>query len=112
MKSDVYGFGLLLLELLIGLPLFIANRLGQGTILVDWVSNVTFDEISLIRVVDPRLPCNYPFQGVLQYILLVQKCLDQSMNRPTMGEVLDTLVHINGIKMDTNVRRLRWVRKL
>ena len=105
MKSDVYGFGLVLLELVTVLPAFDNYLLSVREFFLRYTAEgcLTADESQLKRLIDRQLNGNYPLEGALQYVVLVQKCLEfQSIYRPTMESVLDTLERINGIMMDPN----------
>ncbi|XP_058224707.1 probable serine/threonine-protein kinase PIX13 isoform X1 [Rhododendron vialii] len=100
-KSDVYGFGVMLLELLTGLKVVDLNRPNGAHNLLDWAKPSLAEKRKLKKIMDPRLENQYPPKAAVQAAELVLKCLEsEPRHRPTMEEVLVTLQHINSIKMN------------
>ncbi|KAK9270885.1 hypothetical protein L1049_026471 [Liquidambar formosana] len=98
-KSDVYGFGVVLLEMLTGLLALDTNRPGGEHNLVEWTKPSLSDKKKLKKIMDPRLQEQYPLKGASQAAQLVIKCLESDpKNRPSMEEVLETLEQINAIR--------------
>lgn len=99
MKSDVYGFGVVLLEMLSGQRALDTNRPSGQHNLVDWAKPYLSDRRKLARLMDPRLEGQYPSKGVLHAAQLTLKCLaSEPRNRPSMKEVVETLEQIEAIK--------------
>ncbi|GAA0163891.1 hypothetical protein LIER_19655 [Lithospermum erythrorhizon] len=105
-KSDVYGFGVVLLELISGLRVMDLSRPSGEHNLVDWARPALIDKKKLRRLVDPRLQGQYPSKAVLETAQLIHKCieLDQN-NRPSMEIVLDILEQIKIIIKKPNDSR-------
>ncbi|KDP36787.1 hypothetical protein JCGZ_08078 [Jatropha curcas] len=98
-KSDVYGFGVVLLEMLTGLKALDTNRPNGKHNLVDWAKPSLSDKRKLKRIMDPRLEQQYPLKGAIHAAELIIKCLEsEPKTRPSMEEVLETLLEINEIK--------------
>ncbi|XP_077246852.1 putative serine/threonine-protein kinase PIX13 [Tasmannia lanceolata] len=98
-KSDVYGFGVVLLEMLSGLRALDYNRPSDQHNLVEWAMPYLNDRRKLTRVMDPRLEDQYPSKGALQAAQLTLRCLHSNpRSRPSMKEVVETLEKINVIK--------------
>ncbi|KAI3734501.1 hypothetical protein L6452_13971 [Arctium lappa] len=99
-KSDVYGFGVVLLEMITGLPVLDTNRPGSQQNLVEWTTPFLTNTKKLLRIMDIRMEQAYPLKGAIKAARLVRKCLLPDPNhRPSMEEVLTNLEEINAINM-------------
>ncbi|KAI4321671.1 hypothetical protein MLD38_035028 [Melastoma candidum] len=98
-NSDVYGFGVVLLELLSGLQAMDTSRPSKQHNLVEWVKPMLFDRRKIKKIVDPRLENRYPSKAAVQVAELILRCLEvDQRKRPSMENVLETLEHISKIK--------------
>lgn len=110
-KSDVFGFGVVLLELLTGFRALDMNRPPGQHVLVDWARPSLTDKKKLKKIMDKGLGEEYPIKGAMQVAALIIKCLEsEPKSRPSMEEILETLEKINAIKINTmhnkaNVKR-------
>ncbi|XP_039170548.1 probable serine/threonine-protein kinase PIX13 [Eucalyptus grandis] len=96
-KSDVYGFGVILLEMLTGLQALTCSSSQQN--LVEWARPWLHDKRKLRTIMDPRLEARYPMKAATQTAELTLKCLESYHEaRPSMDEVLATLEHIDTIR--------------
>lgn len=99
MKSDVYGFGVVLLELLTGQRAYDLNRPSGQHYLVDWARPMLADQKKLARLMDPQLEGKYPAKGALQTAKLTLNCLTGNpKGRPSMKQVVEVLERIEAIK--------------
>ncbi|KAF5202780.1 kinase [Thalictrum thalictroides] len=97
-KSDVYGFGVVLLEMLTGQRAIDTNRPGGQHNLVDWAKPLLSDRRKLMPIMDLGLKDDFPVKGAVQAAQLTLKCLGPDpKSRPSMKEVLDTLEKIRSI---------------
>ncbi|URD94797.1 serine threonine-protein kinase [Musa troglodytarum] len=98
-KSDVYGFGVVLLEMLTGLRAVDINRPVQERNLVDYARPLLSNRRKLARLMDRRLEEQYPPKGALQAAQLTLECLAiDPKKRPTMKEAVQRLEQIQGLK--------------
>lgn len=99
-KSDVYGFGVVLLEIISGLRVLDLNRPTGEHNLVDWARPLLPEKRKLRKVMDPQLEGQYPSRGAAQIAELILRCLEPDpKKRPSMEQVQETLQQISSVKM-------------
>ncbi|KAL6984215.1 Somatic embryogenesis receptor kinase 2 [Sarracenia purpurea var. burkii] len=92
-KTDVFGYGIMLLELITGQRAFDLARLANDddVMLLDWVKGL-LKEKKLEMLVDPDLQNNYVEAEVEQLIQVALLCTQGSpLDRPKMSEVVRML---------------------
>ncbi|KAL5818978.1 hypothetical protein ACOSQ4_022820 [Xanthoceras sorbifolium] len=98
-KSDVYGFGVVLLEILTGLRALDTKRPSGQENLVDWLKPTLSHKRKLKTIMDVRMEGQYTSKAALQAAQLTLKCLElDPKNRPSMREVLEALEQIEAMK--------------
>ncbi|RCV46710.1 hypothetical protein SETIT_9G553100v2 [Setaria italica] len=98
-KSDVYGFGVVLLELLTGLRAHDLNRPGHQQNLVDWARPYLSGRGKLTSLMDQRLGGQYPPKAALQAAKLANKCLaGDPRSRPSMADVVTALEGVEAMQ--------------
>ncbi|KAF5745813.1 putative serine/threonine-protein kinase cx32 [Tripterygium wilfordii] len=94
-KSDVYGFGVVLVEILTGLHAVDTNRPSGRHNLVDWIKPHLCDKRNLKSVMDSRLEGKYPSKAAFRVAQLALNCLGpEPKHRPSMHEVVEALERI------------------
>ena len=101
MKSDVYGFGVVLLELLTGRKSVDKNRPPREQNLVDWARPYLNDSRRLDRVMDPNLAGQYAGRAAQKSAALAYQCVSLSpKSRPHMSAVVDVLEPLLALEDD------------
>ncbi|RDY05874.1 Serine/threonine-protein kinase PBS1, partial [Mucuna pruriens] len=91
MRSDIYSFGVVLLELITGRRAYDDTR-GPEKHLVDWARPMFRDKRSFPRLVDPRLKGHYPGSCLSMAVELAAMCLrEEPRQRPNAGDIVDAL---------------------
>lgn len=96
MKSDVYGFGVVLLEMLSGCRAHDLNRPNGQEYIVDWAKPLLSDTTKMITMfMDPTLKNQYNPKAAWEIARLVLRCITTTHKiRPSMEEVLSSLRRI------------------
>ncbi|KAI4338636.1 hypothetical protein MLD38_023670 [Melastoma candidum] len=94
-KSDVYSYGVVLVELLTGRRAYDSNLPSDEQVLVKWVKPY-LSKRKLTRVMDPRLEGRYPFRAALDVASLAFHCIQSDpRSRPSIAKVVETLERIS-----------------
>ncbi|XP_076923009.1 putative serine/threonine-protein kinase PIX13, partial [Bidens hawaiensis] len=95
-KSDVYGFGVVLIEILTGLRALDEDRPANQRNLLEWVKPYLANRRQLKNVMDSRLEGSYPSKAAGQVAQLALTCLEpEPKDRPSMKEVVATLERLS-----------------
>ncbi|KAK9944944.1 hypothetical protein M0R45_010484 [Rubus argutus] len=91
-KSDVYSYGVVLLELLSGRkPVDMSHPQGQEN-LVTWARPLLTSREGLQQLVDPALAGTYDFDDMAKVAAIASMCVHPEVtHRPFMGEVVQAL---------------------
>ncbi|KOM45287.1 hypothetical protein LR48_Vigan06g059300, partial [Vigna angularis] len=105
-KSDVYGFGVVLLEMLKGMRALDQKRPSGQQNLVEWIKPYLSDKSKLKSdIMDEKIVGQYSTNAALKAARLTLKCLQTDPKlRPSMQQVLHTLETIQAIKLRTRKR--------
>lgn len=98
-KSDVYGFGVVLLELLTGLRALDMKRPSGKQNLMDWARPLLPHKSKLNLLMDAHLEGRYSSKAASLATQLTLRCLESDpRKRPSMKEVLEVLERMVAIE--------------
>ncbi|GMI74233.1 PBS1-LIKE 17 [Hibiscus trionum] len=95
-RSDVYGFGVVLLEMLIGRRVMdkpvIDKGLGRELNLVEWARPLLNHNKKLLKILDPKIEGQYSPRAAMKVAYLAYLCLSENpKGRPLMSQVVQYL---------------------
>lgn len=101
-RSDVYGFGVVLLEMLIGRKVMDNSRPSREHNLVEWARPLLVHNRKLLKIIDPRMEGQYSNRSLQKVASLAYQCLSQNpKGRPTMCQVVETLENLQDLTEGT-----------
>ncbi|CAM8901247.1 unnamed protein product [Rhodiola kirilowii] len=103
LKSDVYTFGVVMLELFTGRKPFDSSRPRAEQSLIRWATPQLHDIDALANMADPKLDGLYSIKSLSRYADVIVLCVQPEPEfRPPMSEVVESLVRL---VMRTNMSR-------
>ncbi|GLU02442.1 hypothetical protein SLE2022_196920 [Rubroshorea leprosula] len=95
-KSDIFSFGVVLLELITGRKALDCTREKKEQNLVVWARPMFKDRKNFSQMADPKLQGQYPTRGLYQAIAVAAMCVqEQPGMRPTIVDVVQALNYLS-----------------
>ncbi|XP_021716304.1 probable serine/threonine-protein kinase PBL7 [Chenopodium quinoa] len=103
-KSDIYSFGVVLLELITGRKAIDSTKDGREQNLVAWARPLFKDRKKFPQMADPALLGQFPSRGLYQALAIAAMCVqEEPSKRPSVYDVVTALNYIASQKYDLEV---------
>ncbi|XP_040992284.1 probable serine/threonine-protein kinase PBL5 [Juglans microcarpa x Juglans regia] len=107
-KSDIYSFGVVLLELITGRKAIDPAKTAREQNLVAWARPLFKDRKRFSQMVDPLLQGQYPMRGLYQALAISAMCVQEQPNmRPVIGDVVTALNYLASQKYDPQIHHVQ-----
>lgn len=111
-KSDIYSFGVVLLELITGRKAIDQTKPPKEQNLVAWARPLFRDRKKFSQMVDPLLQGQYPVRGLYQALAIAAMCVQEQPNmRPVISDVVTALNYLASQKYDPEIHPVLSSRK-
>ncbi|KAG4977378.1 hypothetical protein JHK86_036852 [Glycine max] len=95
LQSDVFSFGVVMLELLTGRKSFDSSRPRVEQFLMRWAIPQLHDIDALSKMVDPSLNGEYPKKSLSRFADIISSCIQNEPEfRPAMSEIVQDLLRM------------------
>ncbi|XP_078148815.1 receptor-like cytoplasmic kinase 185 isoform X1 [Carex rostrata] len=94
-KSDIYSFGVVILEIVTGRRGYVETQPANEQYLVDWARPMFKDHKKFPKMADPALNKQFPKRGLFRALAIAAMCLqDDAAKRPEIHEVMTALSYL------------------
>nr|XP_043614383.1 probable serine/threonine-protein kinase PBL7 isoform X2 [Erigeron canadensis]XP_043614384.1 probable serine/threonine-protein kinase PBL7 isoform X2 [Erigeron canadensis] len=100
-KSDIYSFGVVLLEIITGRKAIDNSKTTCEKNIVAWARPLLQDRRKFSEMADPSLQGQYPARGLFQALSVAAMCVqEQPASRPCIADVVTALVYLASQKFE------------